>query len=78
MVDNGGGIVILGGEGSTVKISSEDNSSDFFRRPAIGNSAQSFYDPVGNGIAIKADVITLEGKITRFSRDPARTAIDSM
>lgn len=62
MVDNAGGIVILGGEGSTVKISSEDNSSDFFSRPAIGNSAQSFYNPVGNGIAIKADVITLEGK----------------
>lgn len=61
MVDNGGGIVVLGGEGSTVKISSEDDGSDFFRRPAIGNSMMSMFNPIGNGIAIKADAITLEG-----------------
>lgn len=70
MVDNGGGIVVLGGEGSTVKISSEDAGSDFFRRPAIGNSMMSMFNPIGNGIAIKADAITLEGQDSAILSGP--------
>lgn len=70
MVDNGGGIVVLGGEGSTVKISSEDDGSDFFRRPAIGNSMMSMFNPIGNGIAIKADAITLEGQDSAILAGP--------
>ena len=70
MVDNGGGIVVLGGEGSTVKISSEDDGSDFFRRPAIGNSMMSMFNPIGNGIAIKADAITLEGQDSAIFAGP--------
>lgn len=70
MMDNGGGIVVLGGEGSTVKISSEDDGSDFFRRPAIGNSMMSMFNPIGNGIAIKADAITLEGQDSAILAGP--------
>lgn len=70
MMDNGRGIVVLGGEGSTVKISSEDDGSDFFRRPAIGNSMMSMFNPIGNGIAIKADAITLEGQDSAILAGP--------
>lgn len=70
MMDNGGGIVVRGGEGSTVKISSEDDGSDFFRRPAIGNSMMSMFNPIGYGIKIKADAITLEGQDSAILAGP--------
>ena len=70
-------VLLYWGEGSTVKISSEDAGSDFFRRPAIGHSMMSMFNPE-NGIAIKADAITLEGQDSTFCPALGQVAIDSM
>ena len=55
VVDNGSGINIEGGNGSTVTIKSKD-------RPAIGNSLKAYYGAYGYKIYIKSDNITLESE----------------
>ena len=61
LVDNGGGITVNGGQGSTVDITS-------FGRPGIGNSEWSFWDGgEGKGITINADAIKISSEAGSIS-----------
>lgn len=73
LVDNGRGITVKGGEGSSIFIDNT-GSGFFYSRAAISNSGTSY---VGDGMTIEADKITVKSKkssinaIANNAGDPA-------
>lgn len=62
LVDNGGGVTVKGGAGSTVNIMEVGTTDDFWGpRAAIGNSLYSIYPAyaLGKGVTVQADTIKL-------------------
>ena len=65
LVDNGGGITVIGGEGSTVTIDNTKVSKEFFTKPAVGNSLYTVWGyKLGKGISVKADTISVKPAVT--------------